>query len=38
MKYSEDVLKTWTYPVSNTEEQKIENTIYMIKSAINSSC
>ena len=30
MKYSEDVLKTWTYPVSNTEEQKIENTIYMI--------
>ena len=38
MKYSEEVLKAWTYPVSNTEEQKIENTIHMIKSAINSSC
>lgn len=38
MKYSEEILKTWTCPASDTEEQKIQNTIYMIKSAINSSC
>ena len=37
MKYSETTLKSWTNPASYSEEQKIENTINMIKSAINSS-
>lgn len=37
MKYSETTLKSWTNPASDSEEQKIENTINMIKSAINSS-
>ena len=36
MKYSENTLKLWTNPASDTEEQKISNTIAMIKSAINS--
>ncbi len=37
MKYAETTLKSWTNPASDSEEQKIENTINMIKSAINSS-
>ena len=36
MKYSEKTLQLWTKPASDTEEQKISNTIEMIKSAINS--
>ncbi len=37
MRYTETTLQLWTKPASDTEEQKIENTISMIKSAINSS-
>ena len=37
MKYTEATLELWTKPASDTEEQKIENTINMIKSAINAS-
>lgn len=37
MRYTEATLQLWTKPASDTEEQKIENTISMIKSAINSS-
>lgn len=37
MKYSEATLQFWTKPASETEGQKIENTISMIKSAINAS-
>ena len=37
MKYTEETLQSWTKPASETEEQKIENTINMIKSAINAS-
>lgn len=37
MKYTEDTLKRWTQPASDSEEDKISNTISMIKSAINSS-
>lgn len=37
MKYSESTLALWTRPASDTEEQKMENTINMIKSAIDSS-
>ena len=36
MKYSEEILKSWKNPASDTEEQKIANTINMIKSAITS--
>ena len=36
MKYSENTLQLWTKPASDTEEQKISNTIAMIKSAVNS--
>lgn len=35
MKYSEETLKSWKTPASNTEEQRINNTINMIKSAID---
>lgn len=35
MKYSEETLKGWRNPASNTEEQRISNTINMIKSAIS---
>ena len=34
MKYSEETLKNWKNPASDTEEQKINNTISMIKSAV----
>lgn len=37
MRYSESTLVTWTKPASDTEETKIENTISMIKNAINES-
>jgi hypothetical protein len=37
LKYSESTLALWTRPASDTEEQKMENTIKMIKSAIDSS-
>ena len=35
VKYSEETLKSWKTPASNTEEQRINNTINMIKSAID---
>ena len=37
MKYTETTLELWTKPASDTEEQKMENTINMIKSAIDLS-
>ena len=37
MKYSENTLKGWKDPASTTEEQRIYNTINMIKSATNGS-
>ena len=37
MKYSEETLKSWTAPLSETEEQRAENTIKMIRSAIDAS-
>lgn len=35
MRYSENTLKGWKDPASVTEEQRITNTINMIKSAVN---
>lgn len=34
MRYSESTLQSWTYPLSKTEEQRVQNTISMIKSAV----
>lgn len=36
MKYTEDTLSSWTSPLSQTEEQRVENTIRMIKDAVTS--
>lgn len=36
MKYSEQTLQNWTAPLSQTEKQRAENTIKMIRDAINS--
>ena len=37
MKYSEQILQSWTAPLLPTEEQRAENTIKMIRSAIDAS-
>lgn len=37
MKYSEQTLQNWTAPLSATEEKRAEDTIKMIKSAIDSN-
>lgn len=37
MKYSESTLQSWTAPLSISEEQRAENTINMIRSAVDSS-
>ena len=37
MKYGETTLQSWTSPLSTTEEQRVENTIRMIKNAIGKS-
>lgn len=37
MKYSEQTLQSWTAPLSQTEEQRAENTIKMIRSAIDAN-
>ncbi|WP_436802039.1 nucleotidyltransferase domain-containing protein [Streptococcus dysgalactiae] len=37
MKYSESTLQSWTSPLSETEKQRVNNTIKMIKDAISSS-
>lgn len=34
MKYSEETLQFWTTPLSKTEEERVDNTINMIKGAI----
>ena len=34
MRYDEDVLQSWTSPLSKTEEQRVKNAINMIKSAV----
>ena len=36
MKYAENTLKAWTAPLSNTEEQRVENTVSMIKNAVTT--
>lgn len=36
MKYAEETLKSWTSPLSQTEEQRVENTVQMIKNAVTS--
>lgn len=36
MKYSEETLRSWTAPLSDSEEKRAENTIKMIGSAIDS--
>ena len=37
MRYTEETLQSWTTPLSRTEEQRAENTINMITTAINES-
>ena len=37
MKYSEAILKSWTGPLSDSEEQRAENAVNMIRSAIEGS-
>ena len=37
MKYSESTLQSWTAPLSKSEEDRAENTIKMIKSAIDAN-
>ena len=37
MKYSEQQLKSWTSPLSQSEEQRAENTIRMIKAAMDAN-
>lgn len=34
MKYTESTLSSWTSPLSQNEEERVENTIRMIKSAL----
>lgn len=36
MKYPEDTFKFWTSPLSQTEEQRVDNTVRMIKDAVTS--
>jgi hypothetical protein len=36
MRYSNDTLQFWTSPLSTTEEQRVENTVSMIKDAVTS--
>lgn len=36
MKYSNETLQFWTSPLSPTEEQRVENTVSMIKDALRS--
>ena len=36
MKYTEDTLQFWTSPLSNTEEQRVKNTVSMIKNAVST--
>lgn len=36
MRYTESTLSTWCAPASNTEEERIDNTIKMIRSAIDN--
>lgn len=35
VKYSEERLQSWTSPLSDTENQRAENAIKMIRAAIN---
>lgn len=36
MRYSEDTLQRWTAPLSSTEEDRVQNTVRMIKDAVTS--
>lgn len=37
MKYTEQILQSWTTPLTESEEKRAENTIEMIRSALNAS-
>lgn len=37
MKYSEQTLQNWTVPLSQTEERRADNTIKMVRKAIDES-
>lgn len=37
MRYNENTLLSWTLPLSSTEEARVENTVRMIKDAINKN-
>lgn len=37
MRYTEETLCSWTAPLSQTEEQRVENTVKMIRNAIKES-
>lgn len=37
MRYTETTLSNWTAPLSQTEEQRVENTVNMIKDALRAS-
>lgn len=37
MKYTEETLRAWTNPLSKTEEERVDNTIRMVRDAINKS-
>ena len=37
MKYTEETLAAWTAPLSKTEEQRAENTINMIRKAVDAN-
>lgn len=37
MKYTEETLKSWILPLSHTEEQRVKNTVQMIKDAVTSN-
>ena len=36
MKYTEDALQAWTSPLSQSEEQRVSNTVQMVKNAIDT--
>lgn len=36
MRYSEDTLKLWSAPVSDTENQRVKSTVSMIESALSA--
>ena len=37
MKYTESILQNWTKPLSDTEEQRVENTVNMVRTALSTN-